>query len=237
MAFFDNSNWVRSTMGSQLGNLQGGMAPQGAMWEQYLNSINSLNGNMSQIQDPFTQMLLGQMPGYIDANNAYQGGIGQMLTGLAGNTQNNVNGIAGAQGGLAGSMAGYIDPFMQQFINGGQNNLTDYIQNELTGFGGNYANNQMGAQGNQLLANGGATPYTQNIKDISSYFMNQGECAIRAVCKFGVGRIDVKEQVTVTHRITGRNGVTGTVILLVVGKRQRVQCRGVGGFLKIHIHQ
>jgi len=174
MAFFDNSNFVRSTMGTQLANLQGNMAPSGAMWEQYLNNTNPLMNNISQVQDPFTQMLLGQMPGYLDANAAYQNSLSPMLSGLAGNTQGNLNTIAGMQGGLAGQMAGYIDPFMQQFINGGQNPLTDYIQNELTGFGGNYANNQMGAQGNQLLANGGQTPYTQNMKDISSYLMQQG---------------------------------------------------------------
>ena len=119
MALVDNSNWVRSSLGSQFGNLQNQMAPNGAMWEQYLNSTNPLMNSVMSMINPSQAMLWGGsgMPGYLDSLMQYGGNLPALMqqmtggTGAAQNTIGNIDQILNQQGS-------FINPLMQQFMQG-----------------------------------------------------------------------------------------------------------------------
>lgn len=177
MAFFDNSNWVRNMLGSQVGNLQGQFAPNGEMWNQYLNSVNPLMNSVMGMLNPSQAMLWGGsgMPGYMDSLMQYGQslpGLMNSLTGGTGNAQNTIGNIDQ----ILGQHNQFINPLMQQFMQGqGQTPMSQFLGNEITGFfGGNPLQNMMGETGYGLMAGGGSSPYTQNMQDIASYYMQQG---------------------------------------------------------------
>lgn len=177
MAFVDNSNWVRSSLGTLFGNLQNQMAPNGAVWEQYLNSVNPLMNSVMGMLNPSQAMLWGVsgMPGYMDSLMQYGQslpGLMNSLTGGTGNAQNTIGNIDQ----ILGQQGQFINPLMQQFMQGqGQTPMSQFLGNEITGFfGGNPLQNMMGETGYGLMAGGGSSPYTQNMQDIASYYMQQG---------------------------------------------------------------
>jgi len=176
MAFFDNSNWVRNMLGSQAGNLQGQFAPNGEMWTQYLNSINPLMASTMNMLNPSQAMLWGRsgMPGYMDSLMNYGQSLPGLMASLTGGT-GQAQDILGYQGGLLGQGSEALNSIFSMLGNG-QSPLNQFIENQYTGFlgGGNPLQNMMGETGYGLMAGGGSSPYTQNMQDIASYYMQQG---------------------------------------------------------------
>ena len=176
MAFFDNSNWVRNMLGSQAGNLQGQFAPNGEMWTQYLNSINPLMASTKNMLNPSQAMLWGGsgMPGYMDSLMNYGQSLPGLMASLTGGT-GQAQDILGYQGGLLGQGSEALNSIFSMLGNG-QSPLNQFIENQYTGFlgGGNPLQNMMGETGYGLMAGGGSSPYTQNMQDIASYYMQQG---------------------------------------------------------------
>ncbi len=178
MALVDNSNWVRAMLGGQVGNLQNQFAPNGAMWEQYLNSVNPLMASVMNVINPSQAMLMGQggMPGYMDSIAQYMNSLPGMMNNFSGSTQGAQNALSG-MGNTLDQFGGYINPLMQQFMQGmGSTPMSQYLGNEITGFtgGGNPLQNMLGETGYGLMAGGGGSPYTQNMQDIASYYIQQG---------------------------------------------------------------
>lgn len=178
MALVDNSNWVRSSLGSLFGNLQNQMAPNGAMWEQYLNSVNPLMSSVMNTINPAQAMLWGGsgMPGYMDSLMQYGGSLPGMLSNFVGSgTQGAQNTIGGIDSILSG-LNSQISPLMQQFMQGqGSTPMSQFLGNQVTGFmGGNPLQNMLGETGYGLMAGGGQTPYTQGMGDVGNYFLQQG---------------------------------------------------------------
>ena len=177
MAFFDNSNWVRSMLATQAGNLQGQFAPNGEMWQQYLNAVNPLMNSVNGMLNPSQAMLWGGtgMPGYMDSLMNYGNalpGLLNSLTGGTGQAQEYLNFMGGNLSNL-GNMA---NAAFGMATNPQQSPLQQFIENQLTGFvgGGNPLQNMLGETGYGLMAGGGSTPYTQGMGDVGNYFLQQG---------------------------------------------------------------
>lgn len=177
MSFFDNSNWVRSMLGTQAGNLQGQFAPNGEMWSQYLNSVNPLMASTMNMINPSQAMLWGGsgMPGYMDSLQQYGNSLPGLLNSLTGGTEQ-AQGFLGFQGGQLGQGSDVLNSILGMAFNGQQSPLNQFLENQYTGFigGGNPLQNMMGETGYGLMAGGGSSPYTQNMQDIASYYMQQG---------------------------------------------------------------